>query len=277
MKDNVLLKLDYLSILEINGKGSFDLLQGQITADVNKVSDNNCVVGAMCNIKGRIISSFVIIKNFKQDEGYMLIGNIDSLKILNEALGKFVPFYKTELILTDQITIIAIREEYLLRDFPETDLSITSQNLNNFQRVHYLNKDFHLLVTDDISVFEAYEIDENQNLWDIDEIKHDNFEISSSTTGAFTAHELGYDKTKRIDFEKGCYTGQEVVARMQYRAKALPRLLSLKSKNTYEIMSKIYDDQRKQIGIVLSSAPSEDTNHYLLSMNKSYQNQDFEF
>ena len=277
MKENALLKLDHLSTLEINGKGSFDLLQGQITADVNKVSDNNCVVGAMCDIKGRIISSFVIIKNFKQDEGYMLIGNIDSLKILNEALGKFVPFYKTELILTDQITIIAIREEYLLRDFPETDLSITSQNLNNFQRVHYLNKDFHLLVTDDISVFEAYEIDENQNLWDIDEIKHDNFEISSSTTGAFTAHELGYDKTKRIDFEKGCYTGQEVVARMQYRAKALPRLLSLKSKNTYEIMSKIYDDQKKQIGIVLSSAPSEDTNHYLLSMNKSYQNQDFEF
>ena len=46
MKDSTLLKLDYLSILEINGKGSFDLLQGQITADVNKVSDNNCVVGA---------------------------------------------------------------------------------------------------------------------------------------------------------------------------------------------------------------------------------------
>ncbi len=277
MKDNALLKLDYLSILEINGKGSFDLLQGQITADVNKVSDNKCVVGAMCDIKGRVISSFVIIKNFKQDDGYMLIGNIDSLKILNEALGKFIPFYKTDLILSDQITIFAIREACLLRDFPQTDLSITSQNLNNFQRVHYLDKDFHLLITDETCVFDAYEIDENQNLWDLDEIKHDNFEISSSTTGTFTAHELGYDKTKRIDFEKGCYTGQEVVARMQYRAKALPKLLSLKSKNTYEVMSKIYNDQRKQIGIVLSSAKGQDTNHYLLSMNKSYQNQDFEF
>ena len=50
MKDSTLLKLDYLSILEINGKGSFDLLQGQITADVNKVSANNSVVGAMCDI-----------------------------------------------------------------------------------------------------------------------------------------------------------------------------------------------------------------------------------
>ena len=277
MKDSTLLKLDYLSILEINGKGSFDLLQGQITADVNKVSDNNSVVGAMCDIKGRVISSFVVIKNFTKDDGFMLIGNNDSLKILNEALIKFVPFYKTQLILNDQIEISAIKEATLLRDFPKTDLSKTSQTLDNFQRVHYLNKDFHLLIAEEISAFGAYEIDENQNLWELDEIKHNNFEISSSTTGIFTAHELGYDKTKRIDFEKGCYTGQEVVARMQYRAKTLPKLLSLKSKNIYEVMSKIYNDQRKQIGIVLSSAQSEDANHYLLSMNKNYQNQDFEF
>ena len=277
MNENALLKLDYLSTLEINGKGSFDLLQGQITADINKVSHDTCVLGAMCDIKGRVISSFIVVKNFKQYDGYILIGNIDSLEILNDALSKFGPFYKTELILSDQITIIAIKESCLLKDFPETDLSKTSQTQDNFQRVHYLDKDFHLLIADEICAFGTYEIDENQNLWELDEIKHNNFEISSSTTGIFTAHELGYDKTKRIDFEKGCYTGQEVVARMQYRAKTLPKLLSLKSKNIYEVMSKIYNDQRKQIGIVLSSAQSEDTNHYLLSMNKNYQNQDFEF
>ena len=277
MKDSTLLKLDYLSILEINGKGSFDLLQGQITADVNKVSDNNSVVGAMCDIKGRVISSFVVIKNFTKDDGYMLIGNNDSLKILNEALIKFVPFYKTQLMLNDQIEISAIKEATLLRDFPKTDLSKTSQTLDNFQRVHYLNKDFHLLIAEEISAFGAYEIVEKPNLWKLDEIKQHNFEISSSTTGIFTAHELGYDKSKRIDFEKGCYTGQEVVARMQYRAKKLPKLLCRESKNTYEVMSKIYNDLEKQIGTVLSSAKSENTNHYLLSMNKNYQNEDFEF
>jgi len=277
MKDSTLLKLDYLSILEINGKGSFDLLQGQITADVNKVSDNNCVVGAMCDIKGRVISSFVVIKNFTKDDGFMLIGNNDSLKILNEALIKFVPFYKTQLMLNDQIEISAIKEATLLRDFPKTDLSKTSQTLDNLQRVHYLNKDYHLLIAEEISAFGAYEIVEKPNLWKLDEIKQHNFEISSSTTGIFTAHELGYDKSKRIDFEKGCYTGQEVVARMQYRAKKLPKLLCRESKNTYEVMSKIYNDLEKQIGTVLSSAKSENTNHYLLSMNKNYQNEDFKF
>ena len=264
MKDSTLLKLDYLSILEINGKGSFDLLQGQITADVNKVSDNNCVVGAMCDIKGRVISSFVVIKNFTKDDGFMLIGNNDSLKILNEALIKFVPFYKTQLMFNDQIEISAIKEATLLRDFPETDLSKTSQNQDKFQRVHYLDKDFHLLIADEISAFGAYEIDENQNLWELDEIKHNNFEISSSTTGIFTAHELGYDKTKRIDFEKGCYTGQEVVARMQYRAKKLPKLLCRESKNTYEVMSKIYNDQKANWNSSLKCSKSENTNHYLL-------------
>ena len=64
---------------------------------------------------------------------------------------------------------------------------------------------------------------------------------------------------------------------MQYRAKKLPKLLCRESKNTYEVMSKIYNDLEKQIGTVLSSAKSENTNHYLLSMNKNYQNEDFEF
>ena len=139
-----------------------------------------------------------------------------------------------------------------MRDFPEADLSKTSQTLDNFQRVHYLNKDFHLLIAEEISAFGAYKIVEKPDLWKLDEIKHHNFEISSSTTGIFTAHELGYDKSKRIDFEKGCYTGQEVVARMQYRAKKLPKILYRESKNTYEVMSKIYNDLEKQIGTVLS-------------------------
>ena len=88
----------------------------------------------MCDIKGRVISSFVVIKNFTKDDGFMLIGNNDSLKILNEALIKFVPFYKTQLMFNDQIEISAIKEATLLRDFPKTDLSKTSQTLDNFTK-----------------------------------------------------------------------------------------------------------------------------------------------
>ena len=62
MEEKGLINLEYLSILELNGKGSFELLQGRITADMEKVSDNESVMGAICDIKGRVISSFFVTK-----------------------------------------------------------------------------------------------------------------------------------------------------------------------------------------------------------------------
>ena len=59
MDKNKVICLDHLSILKISGEGAFDLLQGQITCDVDKVTSANSALGALCNAKGRIISSFI--------------------------------------------------------------------------------------------------------------------------------------------------------------------------------------------------------------------------
>ena len=48
---------------------------------------------------------------------------------------------------------------------------------------------------------------------------NEDFQYKIGDTNKYTPHELGYHQTNRIDFEKGCYTGQEIVARMHYRAK----------------------------------------------------------
>ena len=45
VEEKRLIKLEYLSILELNGKGSFELLQGQITSDMEKVSERNWCIG----------------------------------------------------------------------------------------------------------------------------------------------------------------------------------------------------------------------------------------
>ena len=52
MKSINLIELGYLSTLEIIGEGAIDLLQGQITSDMEKVSDNQSCLGALWNIKG---------------------------------------------------------------------------------------------------------------------------------------------------------------------------------------------------------------------------------
>ena len=99
----------------------------------------------------------------------------------------------------------------------------------------------------------------------------------ASTTGIILLP-MSLDLTinqRRIDFEKGCYETRS--CGVQISGKKTAKLLCRESKNTYEVMSKIYNDLEKQIGTVLSSAKSENTNHYLLSMNKNYQNETLSF
>jgi folate-binding protein YgfZ len=116
----------------------------------------------------------------------------------------------------------------------------------------------------------------NSEDWFLDDINNKNFEISIKSIGMFTPHELGYHLSSRVDFEKGCYTGQEIVARMHYRAKKLPSLIIKTSANYQEDFSKIYDHTKTAIGTVLSCVEHGAIFHYLISTNKNFKEQEFE-
>ncbi|MAS02154.1 MAG: hypothetical protein CMD48_02135 [Gammaproteobacteria bacterium] len=277
MIENGLLKLDYLSILEINGKGSYELLQGQITADMDKVSNSNSVIGAICDIKGRAVSSFVVCKETSSDNNFLLIGNTASIEVAHEVLNKYKPFYDTDLTFASTTYVYGIDEETLIENFPDTELTKSFQNYGDAFRVHYLDKQYHLLLTKKRLEKNVLKPEESQVLWLIDDINNLNMEITQEISGEFTPHELGYPATARIDFEKGCYTGQEIVARMHYRAKKLPTVLLKNSSHKYEIGTKIQSEDNKSIGIVLTRAQSSDGYSYLLSMNKSFEDQSFVF
>ena len=95
MDKNKAIDLNHLSILEVNGEGSLELLQGQITCDVTKVSAKNSKLGALCNAKGRIISSFNLCH--LEDCSYALIGHREALIKTEEELRKYSPFYQVEI------------------------------------------------------------------------------------------------------------------------------------------------------------------------------------
>ena len=103
------------------------------------------------------------------------------------------------------------------------------------------------------------------------------FNVKPEDTNKYTPHELGYHQTNRVDFEKGCYTGQEIVARMHYRAKKLPFLLT-GSLDAYESISpEVINEEGKKAGTLLSAAKEENTNLYLISMNKNYNKGEIKF
>ena len=277
MKGKELIKLEHLSILEINGKGSFELLQGQITSDMEKVSEDNCVISSICDIKGRVMSSFIAAKNQKENHSFFLVGETNALEATQTILEKYKPFYDCSLEQKEDIKFYAIEEDCLIRNFPESKLDISFQNYDSFFRLHYLEKRYHLVAFTESEEFKGYNISNDQLLWELDEIINQNFEITSEVINKFTPHELGYHLNTRIDFEKGCYTGQEIVARMHYRAKKLPEILVRSTNKEVEDLTKVYDKDNKVVGLILSCTKTDSNYHCLLSMNKNYSGQDIDF
>ena len=277
MKEKELIKLEHLSILEINGKGSFELLQGQITSDMEKVSEDNCIIGSICDIKGRVLSSFILAKNDKENNSFILIGEREALEATLTILNKYEPFYECSLRKREDIKFYAIEESYLISDFPETKLDVSLQSYASFIRFHYLEKKYHLIAFKESEEFKGYNFSSDKLPWELDEIINQNFEITSEVINKFTPHELGYHLNNRIDFEKGCYTGQEIVARMHYRAKKLPEIIVRSTNKEVEDLMKVYDKDNKVVGLILSCTKTDNNYQCLLSMNKNYFGQDLDF
>ena len=278
MKSIDLIELGYLSTLEIIGEGSIDLLQGQITSDMAKVADSQNCLGALCNVKGRVESSFLIIKKPGFGNAFLLIGNREVMQSTESILNKYLPFYRLEMRINDDFKFIAIDEDYLLATFPETDLNLQVQEHKEFLRVHYLTKKFHLLLLKKSSdCFKNQEVSKEINEWEKDNINNKDFNIKPENANKYTPHELGYHQTYRLDFEKGCYTGQEIVARMHYRAKKLPFLLTGSLDAKESASTEVLNQQGKKAGTLLSTAKEENTNLYLISMNKNYDKGEIKF
>ena len=278
MKSIDLIELDYLSTLEIIGEGSIDLLQGQITSDMTKVTDSQNCLGALCNVRGRVESSFLILKKPDFENAFLLIGNREVMKSTENILQKYSPFYKLEMSINNDFKFIAIDENFLSLTFPETDLNLQVQDHKDFLRVHYLEKRFHLLLLEkDADCFGNKEISKEINEWEKDNIMNKDFNIKLKDSNKYTPHELGYHQTNRVDFEKGCYTGQEIVARMHYRAKKLPFLLTGSLDVNESMSAEVFNQEGKRTGTLLSTAKEGNTNLYLISMNKNYDNGKIKF
>ena len=271
MDKNKAIDLNHLSVLEVYGEGSFDLLQGQITCDVSKVSSINSELGALCNAKGRVISSFNLC--YLQDRSYALIGHNEALLKTEEELKKYSPFYKVELKENKSFSFFGV-DKNIFENIYDKQMVQTENTIEigACRFIHYLGKKFLLAFCnkDGLSEFKnLFELDKERAQWNLDEILCQNVEISKENIGKFTPHELNYDVNDRIDFDKGCYTGQEVVARMQYRSKNLPRLNVAESSdlNITEEMT-LTDNEDKKIGNLVKVVNLEKKSVCLISAKK---------
>jgi folate-binding protein YgfZ len=268
------------SLLHISGPDTLTFLQGQLTCDTRGLDESGARTGAYCTPQGRVVCDFLLGR--LGEEHYALRLRRDIRATAAATLGKYIVFSKAELDAErDDWQVLGIWGEDSAATLAELFGAAPEAQLGDVR-----GDGFVLVQTDaEGTGFECYldasarpdlleVLDSRLQLsgeedWRCRQIRSGIGRIEAATTGEFIPQMLNYDLTGHISFNKGCYTGQEVVARLHYRGKPKRRmyLATLASAGEATAGAPLYSQSGAQgVGNVVNSAPDPEGNTLLLAV-----------
>lgn len=229
--------LSHEGILAVNGADASRFLQGQLTCDVIKMSDLGSTLGARCNPKGRIQSSFRLV--YLAESAYVLALHKEVLEAQSTDLSKYAVFFKASIrdASADWIRV-GLWGDAARQALQQAGLSAPE----NIDQTSVCARGAVIRVPG-VERFEVWlpsesalsTLDQLQNVatptslntWQLLQIRNGLGEISAATRESFIPQMLNMQLFNAVSFRKGCYTGQEIVARMQYLGKLKRRMFRL--------------------------------------------------
>jgi folate-binding protein YgfZ len=220
--------------LEVSGENAATFLQGQLTNDIHQVTNQHAIYSGFCNPKGRLIGFFIIIKF---NGSYLLILPRSILESIHKKLSMYILRSKVKLTMQDEaIQIYGLLDKNKNSNneaLPKNNLDVINSNECHIIKLQGLGR-FMLVGLKDASqalIHENPDFIENQdiNLWKQEEILSGCPNIYPATQEAFIPQSLNLDLMDAINFKKGCYTGQEIVARTHYLGKPKRRMFIAKA------------------------------------------------
>ncbi len=217
--------LTHESVLAVRGPDAKAFLQGQITCNLAYVSDERSSLGARCTPKGRMLSSFRVLL---ENDGYLLAMNHEILVAQLAEMQKYAVFSKSKL--SDDSALWSRFGLYqgdaalsaLGIDLPkEINSTVHHNNMIAIRVSEHLTE---LWVSADEGPCLHKRLlnllpEAPLNTWLLGEIRSGIGHVSPATREQFIPQMLNLPALDAVSFKKGCYTGQEIVARMQYLGK----------------------------------------------------------
>jgi tRNA-modifying protein YgfZ len=218
-------KLEHLGIIRVTGADAASFLQGQLTNDVALLGMNESRLAAFCSAKGRMQASFTIYKRPAIDatqttpDIYMVCSR-DILAPTLKRLSMFVMRAKAKLTdVTAEFGIYGLTGNTINLIATETINTPATAVFNASTEIALrpaLGQSRALCITpvgDASPAGESLSID----LWNWGEVHAGIATITTPIVEAFVPQMLNYESVAGVNFKKGCYPGQEVVARSQFR------------------------------------------------------------
>ncbi|MDH3353966.1 MAG: folate-binding protein [Chromatiales bacterium] len=232
--ENILVDLPHLGIIEAKGDDCDEFLQGQLTNDIRLLTPSTGQLSGYCSPKGRILA---LLRMFKRDDSIFMLLPKETLEATLKRLTMFV--MRSQVVLSDEspqwvcfgisgpdaATALAAHTSSL----PEGESGVISNNELTLLSLSPYQQRYILFTTADKaeeiwgSISSSFTV-VPQAQWDLLDIHAGLPHIEASTVEAFVPQMVNLQFLNGINFKKGCYTGQEVVARMQYLGKLKRRM-----------------------------------------------------
>ena len=233
--------LSHFGLIRVAGEDAEQFLQGQLTNDIREVTDTHSNLAGWCNAKGRMMASF---RCFYRQGAYFLQAPLEIIPSVLQRLGMYVLRAQVTLADTsDEVVKVGFTgecSEALLQpffdDLPEQANDVQQVDELTLIRLPGIKPRFEVIGPAKV-VQEIWQTAEGQahpadaDFWALQEIRAGIPTIYQSTREAFVPQMTNMQLIDGVSFTKGCYTGQEVVARMQYLGK-LKRRMYLAHVNT---------------------------------------------
>jgi len=213
--------LKNLQVIEISGADSFKFLQGLITNDVNKTLNEEIIYTAMLNSNGRFLYDFFLSYN-QHNQSIILICSQKYHHDLIKKLNFFRLKSAVKISPAVDINVLYAPKKNELENELEKfkgNYQIFKDPRNQAMGVFCLvdHQDISKLAIDD-NLF-AYHCTRINNL-----ICQGEFDLISEKS---FIQEFAFDKINAIDYNKGCYVGQEIIARSYHRGEIRKKIINL--------------------------------------------------
>jgi len=263
---NMLTPLEHFGFLAITGRDAAKFLQGYTTCDVDLAKGNTSLVGAICTIQGRMLCNFRLIPI---EAGLLLRMPRALVPTAIEFLAKYIVFSKASLEdLSDKIWCYGLTQNS--GNVPTASDTFAARNElepnNDPIEVGDSALDGWIIKVDMKTTSNAYfEIWSNKALdanlptdnWLEQEVRAGIAWVVTQTSETYIPQMYNLQNLNGISFEKGCYLGQEIVARMQFRGELKKRLHmgSVKSSSSTRINvgESIQNQASKNVGQIVAA------------------------
>ena len=207
-------RLKRYGLLSVSGADAREFLHAQLTNDIQNLASDRAALAGWCSAKGRLLATFLVIPS---PQGYFLQVALDLAPTVAKRLSMFV--LRSKVKIADESDAWAQFGVWDAEGAPGR-IEWTGQGAS----VPAGERRFLRL---EPAASASLECKGDEDTWTLHEIRAGRPHITAATQDQFVPQMVNLEKVGGVDFQKGCYPGQEIVARAQYRGQVKRRMVHL--------------------------------------------------